>query len=195
MADYLPSLDYTIGSVHFVGFFANGLPWDIDGTSDGFANGLDSIWKNDARKAVEMYFGLLREMVLETGPSVIGHMDKIRMHNAQNRYFPEEAPWYRKQVTDTLEAFCSTGAIMEVNTRGIYRGRFSEPYPAYWILELAGEMKIPLVLSSDAHKPHEITGKFAETAEMLLSLGITELCNYEQHTWVPRRFNTQGFLF
>jgi len=43
---------------------------------------------------------------------VVGHMDKIKMHNSAKPYFSEEDPWYRAQVEETLDLVARTGCIL-----------------------------------------------------------------------------------
>lgn len=186
--------DYTIGSVHFVDFFSNGLPWDIDGKPEMFEKGLAEIWHNDVKSFVQRYFQLLREMLTQARPRIIGHMDKVRMHNARNHYFSEDEPWYRKEVNHTLEAARASGSIVEINTRGMYRSGFAEPYPSFWILKQMLDMQVPVTLNSDAHKPHEITGKFSEMAGILVSLGYKNMHTLRNGEWQSVPFGEKGYI-
>ena len=79
-------LDYTLGSVHFVDFFENGDPWEIDGTHTAFKKGLEDIFKGDVRKAITRYYQLIRQMVREDCPDLIGHLDKIKMQNSRANF-------------------------------------------------------------------------------------------------------------
>ena len=44
------ALDYTIGSVHFVDFFPDGSPWEIDGSHAVFLKGLHTIFAGNVRR-------------------------------------------------------------------------------------------------------------------------------------------------
>jgi histidinol-phosphatase (PHP family) len=187
-------LDYRIGSIHFVEAFENGYPWGIDGTAELFAEGILKIWKNDAKRAVQKYFRLLREMIAMAKPDIIGHFDKIRMHNEENRYFSEEADWYRMEIMESLELMRNTNCLAEVNTRGMYRGNKKEPYPSFWILKEMEKLGIPIVLNSDAHKPNEITGYFKEVSLLLKDCGYTELHFFNEGKWEPKPFNENGLI-
>ncbi len=187
-------LDYKIGSIHFVDAFHGGYPWGIDGPAELFAEGIKKIWNGDAKKAVQRYYQLLREMISFAKPHIIGHFDKIRMHNEGNLYFSEEDNWYQTEVLQTLEIMRDTGCLVEVNTRGMYRGNKNEPYPSLWILKEMAKMNIPVVLNSDAHKPQEITGHFAKTAVMLKECGYKKLHNLIAGSWQGVSFNETGIL-
>jgi len=187
-------LDYKIGSVHFVGCFEDGYPWGIDGSEALFEEGMQKIWRGDARKAVQTYFQILSEMISTAKPDIIAHFDKIRMHNEGNLYFSEEDNWYRLEVLDSLELIRSSKCLLEVNTRGMYRGNKKEPYPSLWILKEAAKMKIPIVMNSDAHKPHESTGHFTETSALLIECGYRKLHNLISGSWEPISFNSNGIF-
>jgi histidinol-phosphatase (PHP family) len=169
------ALDYTIGSVHLVDFFPDGMPWEIDGPHTLFLKGLEEIFQNDVRAAVCRYFELTRMMVRDDCPDIVGHMDKIKMQNEGGRLFDESADWYRAELLQTLEEIAATQAIIEVNTRGIYKKRTDEPYPGRWALERIFEMGIPVQINSDSHHPSEILWRFPETAALLKEIGFSQL--------------------
>lgn len=164
-------LDYTVGSVHFVDFFPNGHPWEIDGKHVLFLEGLQQIFDGDIQKAIERYYALIRQMVVEDPPDIVGHLDKIKMQSEEGDLFSEEAAWYRDAVEETLQVIQKKGLITEVNTRGIYKKKTTDTYPSSWILERMRALDMPIMLNSDAHHPSEITACFEETAKLLLDIG------------------------
>ena len=123
-------LDYIIGSVHFVETFQDGTPWGIDSSAEVFEDGLKRIWKGDIQKATRRYYELVRDMVIRSNTAIIGHFDKIRMHNEGNKYYSENARWYKDEVFKTIEVIRTAKCHMEVNTRGMYKGYTIEPYPS-----------------------------------------------------------------
>jgi len=184
--DYIKEagLDYHIGSIHFIDAFDDGTPWEIDGLHSIFKDGLQRIFKNDLQAALERYYALTREMVVEDCPDVVGHLDKIKIQNRS--LFSEDADWYRKAVMQTLEEIAAKGVIMEVNTRGLYKKRVLETYPSRWILIEAKQMGIPIMLNSDSHHPREITGEFERAAEVIRSAGYKEVQVLLKQEWQPR---------
>lgn len=168
-------LDYTIGSVHYVDQFADGTPWCIDGPNSVFKMGLNQLFEGDIRMAVHRYYQLVREMVSVACPTIIGHLDRIKRNNKEERYFSEEKKWYRKEVKKTLETIAQSDAIMEVNTKGYYKKRHDEAYPSTWILELSREMNIPVHIASDAHHPDDIVAGFEFARKELLKVGYKEV--------------------
>jgi len=144
-------LDYIIGSVHLVNS-GNGL-WFIDGQeSDVYDEGLNSFFGGNIRVAVTSYYQQIMTMVIMEKPEIVGHLDKVKMYN-RDRYFSEDEPWYRDLVAKTLKTIQSTGCIVEVNTRGLYKNRSETLFPGKDILQKLYDMNIPVTVSSDAHKP------------------------------------------
>ena len=189
-------VDYTIGSIHFVDSFPNGDPWEIDSTTAVFEKGLKEIFRDNIVDAVVRYYELVREMVDSSCPTIVGHLDKIKMHNskATTPYFNETDPWYQNLVDDTLWVIKESGAIVEVNTRGVYKGRTKTTYPSPWVLLKVREYDIPVTLSSDAHTSRELSSCFGDAALLLMDLGFQELSILEDGNWNKKRFTTDGIL-
>lgn len=188
-------LDFTIGSIHFVEKLDNGTRWEIDGQHTFFLEGLENIFKNNIQDAIVRYYELTREMVLTDCPSVIGHLDKIKIQNTNNKLFDETEPWYQAEILKTLEAIHDAGSIVEVNTRGLYLKKSSTTYPSPWILKIIQEKKIPVTVSSDAHHPKDVTNQFQETAKTLLSLGFQKISILKDGEWKQYKFNEHGVIF
>lgn len=178
------NLDYTVGAVHFVDAFANGRPWGFEGTVDNFEKGLKEIFDNDIQACIQRYYSLIREMVQQHCPSVVAHLDRIKRLNTNDRYFSEQAAWYREEVIKTLEVIATSKAIMEINTKGYYKGQVEDTYPGKWVLEIAYEMGIPLHLSSDAHHPDDITKGFKYGVSVLRSIGVKSTTIFLDGEWV-----------
>lgn len=185
-------LDYTIGSIHFVDAFKDGRSWEIDGTSKLFEEGLDAIFNGNVKQAVSRYFELTRQMVLEECPDIIGHIDKIKMQNTGNKYFSESEEWYKDEVIVTLDLIQHSKAIVEVNTRGIYKKKTTETYPSEWMLKEILKRNIPVTISSDAHHPSEITSEFEFAADLLKSIGFEYVYNLFDGKWRPFRYSKNG---
>lgn len=192
--DFKDKLDYTIGSVHFVDQFENGDGWEIDNTYDVFFNGLVNIYGGSIRKAVHRYYELTRDMISTTTPNIVGHMDKIKMHNRGDHFFQEREPWYTHEVELTLKEIQKTGCIVEVNTRGLYQNKTDTTYPSPWVLERIVEKKIPITLSSDAHHPDDLVNRFPEVASELLELGFKKLRILLDGRWTDVPFDANGII-
>lgn len=185
-------LDYTIGSIHFIPVNQNAEFFEIDGSHTSFNKGLSSYFRNDIMEVIKIYFHLTRQMLLESPPDVLGHLDKIKIQNEEDKYYHEKSRWYHKQLDKTLEVIKESGVIVEVNTRGIYKKKSPQPYPSPWILEKIHRMGIPITLSSDAHHPDEIIKEFGNTASLLRNIGFKKLHVLLEREWIPVSFDQAG---
>lgn len=199
--DYIPGLiaptnfndlDYTIGSIHFVDAFPDSRPWEIDGTHSLFLEGLQTLFKNKPREAWSRYFELTREMIRHAPPTILGHLDKMKIQNIG--LFDEQDLWYREEIKQTLDSLKGTKIIVEVNTRGLYQRKSATTYPSPWILAQIKAAGIPITLSSDAHHPNQLFNEFSETARLLKSIGFKKLSTLLQGTWQEVDFNEDGIL-
>jgi histidinol-phosphatase (PHP family) len=176
-------LDYTIGSVHLVSNDAKNGLWFIDGPRvESYDEGLKNVFSGDVKLAISKYYEQVKKMVITQKPDILGHFDKIKMHN-KDRYFKEDEPWYQDLVMDLLDTIIIAGVIPEVNTRGIYKKRSSDLYPGVWVLKEMKRKNIPITLSADAHLPTEIDGYYAETIEILKETGYKSLLCLYNGTW------------
>lgn len=179
-------LDYTIGSIHFIDFLDEETPWEVDGSNDKFERGFQQIFNGDIRKVIERYYQLTQQMVRVAKPTIIGHLDKIKIQNYYKPYFSEDEAWYIELVEETLQVIKDSGRILEVNTRGWYKNKTEEVYPSKWILQRANELKIPVVINADAHSPHEISAGFSMALKTLEEAGYQHVFQMEDGLWQPQ---------
>lgn len=178
------NLDYTIGAVHFIDYLDNGRPWGFEGSAENFELGLNQVFGGAIKACIARYYGLIREMVQKFTPDIIAHVDRIKKQNKGERYFAESEKWYQAEVIQTLEVIAASKAVMEINTKGYYRGEIPDLYPDAWILEHAKAMDIPVHLSSDAHHPDDITKGFERGIEILKTVGIESTRLFLNGEWV-----------
>lgn len=181
-ADFKDQLDFTVGSVHFVDAF-DGKHWEADNTLPQFEEGLLRVFDNDVKKAVQRYFELIREMLVRSTPTILGHMDRIKVHNMHKNFFDEQSDWYLKEVSDTLELAQQKDVIVEVNTRGLQRKRSREPFPGDFALKRIAELNIPVHLASDAHHADDLIALFPDVAEQMIQAGITSVVQLHDAKW------------
>lgn len=171
-------LDYMIGSVHLVGNDIDRL-WFIDGSKyETYDEGLFNYFDGDIKKGVRAFFYQYNEMIETEEFDIVGHFDKIKMHN-RGRYFNEDEKWYRDYLMETLTLIKEKDLIVEVNTRGLYKKRSDDFYPSTWVLPIMREMNIPVVISSDSHKAEELTLCFKEAEDALRTAGYKETFCYK----------------
>jgi len=165
-------LEYTLGSVHYLGRLKDGRRWTVDSPQAEFEKGLEETFAGDVRKAVERYYAIEEAMLVSVSPDIIAHFDLIKKNNRNGSFFCESEAWYREAVSRCLEAVRSSGAILEVNTGGIARDTSGALYPSAWILRECLEKDIPILISSDAHRPQDVDSLFVETALLLSGIGF-----------------------
>ncbi len=186
------NLDYSIGSIHFIDKFPDGMPWEIDGNHWKFATGLLEIFQGDIKRVITRYYQLTREMVQKDCPDIIGHLDKIKIQNSFFEYFDETESWYKREIEQTLSTIAQSDAIVEVNTRGLYKRKTNSTYPSPWILERIHDLNIPVTINSDSHRPEEITMGFEETAKLLDDIGFKRVRAFVNGYWQDFDLNRNG---
>jgi len=184
------NLDYVVGSIHFVNTLKDGIPWGIDGSFELFKRGFKEIYDEEIKEVIKDYYLLTMQMVDEECPEVIGHVDKIKMHGES--FFSEKSDWYIKLVDETLDLIREKQAIVEVNTRGIYKGLTDEPYPSWWILKKVFKLGIPVQLNSDSHHPDELDGAYRITSKRLHEIGFRTFRVLINNSWQDIKFNEKG---
>ncbi len=176
-------LDYLIGSVHLVRPSNSEELWFTDGPDfSTYDQGLNEMFGGDIKKAVTTYYRQINEMIETQHFEIIGHFDKIKMHN-RDRFFKEDEAWYQELIKETLLLIQDRDIIVEVNTRGIYKQRSETTYPGLDILKQIKAMHIPVMVNSDAHKPHELDGEFEHGFALLKEVGINEVVYFKGNGW------------
>lgn len=177
-------LDYIIGGLHLVGQSADPDElWFTDGPDyKTYDQGLERFFGNDIRRAVRRFYDQTNEMIENEQFDIIAHFDKIKMHNRE-RFFHEDEQWYRDMTLETLDLIKQKGLIMEVNTRGIYKKRCDTLFPSPWILKEAYAMKIPAIISTDAHHYSEISYCFEEASAALKQAGYKSIAAPCRGSW------------
>lgn len=138
----------------------------VNGREDEFIQTLATVFKNDIRAFCAHYYRLIREAAATGWFDVAGHMDVIKKHNPDNRYFNERDDWYRALVLETLDSIAAHGLKLEINMNGLNH-RAATPYPSPWIIHEAAARGIPLILGSDAHAPGRQGQYFQDIYELL----------------------------
>lgn len=143
-------VEYRIGSLHFARLSA-GAFFSVDGPAEAFREGLRAGYGGDGTLLYRDYYRELAGLVRTGGFQILGHLDIVKMHNRDGRWFDETSPGYLAAAFEVAEALAGTGIAVEVNTGGLARGKTSEPYPSLPILRELRRRGIPIVIGADAH--------------------------------------------
>lgn len=181
---YINMADFTIGSVHYLYDKKADEYYSTEDSFEAVKKGFEMIGGGDNQKFVKAYYQELVKVVQEYKPDIIGHLDVIRKQNLNNIYFDEKEEWYVKLIDEVLDNLTLTGSILEVNNGAILYNSLDDTYPSTWILEKVYEKKIPIVVSSDAHKAEDIDGLFAETIAKLKKIGFTKQKMLKAGKWI-----------
>lgn len=185
-SQWIELLDYTIGSLHYFYCDSEHGYLSFDGSRTDFELLLEIRFKGDIRQMVEHYFALQIEMVNNFSFSFLAHCDLIKKLNTDNRYFSATASWYQVAYRELLSAVKASGHRLEINSGGLARQAVAELYPSSEIIAQAVELKIPLVLCSDAHRSSHLGHHFNEARTLLLQQGAKEICTLSEGRWQMR---------
>ncbi len=175
--------EYLIGSIHLVKHADYKELWFTDGPDYKiYDQGIQDFFGGDIKKAVRRFFWQTNEMIESQQFEIIGHFDKIKMHN-RNRFFTEDKKWYRDLIDETVKLIKEKNLIVEVNTRGLYKKRSDSLFPDGYALRKVKELNIPVLISSDAHQPAELNMLFDETATKLINMGFKKVMYYQNGLW------------
>ena len=101
------------------------------------------------------------------------------------RYLPDREKFYTYKafaglIDPILSELISRGIALEVNTAPLTKGiQYFNPLPDILVRyrEMGGEL---ITIGSDAHVPERIAGRFADTAQILKSLGFDHYAVYRE---------------
>lgn len=169
-------LDYRVGSVHStVGIDENPEYRCVDGPVEDIEWLLAEVHGGSFEALSEAYYARVTEMVQGGGFAFVGHLDLLKKANRDDRFFSENAPWYRRHVGGVLEALAASDVIMELNSGGIARGTVDDIYPSTWILPQARELGIRVMINADAHRPDDVDCCYPRMRNALAEAGYSEI--------------------
>lgn len=159
------NFDYVIGSVHYLG------AWP--GTELMPAPIFDRVVVNSR---YEEYFERVRQLAASGICDIVAHFDLVKKNGIRpgNNTNGVDDAMHR-----ALRAIKENNLCMEINTSGL-RKRVAEVYPAEYILELAAEYEIPLVIGSDAHKPQDVGADFEFAYSLIDKYANGKICVFSQ---------------
>ena len=150
--------DYIIGSVHFL----HGWGYDF---SD-----LKHVWDSYRLENLYDWYASAVSALCDSGNyDILGHPFNIRLF----KHFPDfDVQPYLERVAAALR---KAGMTIDVNTGTLYRYPIAEisPYPAF--METARRYGLPIITSSDAHKPEDCGRYIDKAVEYARQFGYKEV--------------------
>lgn len=168
------ALDYIIASVHYVRG-AQGEYCAVDGSLQELKQCMETSFGGDAIAMVRAYYALVAAHARRDRPEIIGHFDLIKKNNGNGILFDESSAAYRQAALEALDVCAGTGAIFEINTKGLFRGYCAEPYPARFLLEAIRDRGGRVTINTDAHCTAAIRCAFDESLALLREIGFSSV--------------------
>ena len=158
------NFDYIIVSIHFI----KGWGFDFSLLKDEFTKrDLVSIWKDYVDEI---------EYVANTGLyDILGHPFNLRMF--QNIPNPADVDSLLERAAVILH---NNNMLVDVNTGTYYRYPIKEISPYSDFMRYVKKYEIPVILSSDAHKPEHVGTYINEASEYVKSFGIDEYVTFDK---------------
>ena len=180
-ADYigvnLSDFAYSIGSVHQLRFGKE--VYYLDYSADETRRCINNHFGGNPSLLAKAYFERLRDFIINTPVTVVGHFDLIQKFCKTDEIFDESDPVYRNSAIDAVRKIlvAKPGMIFEVNTGAMYRKGNDSPYPAKFILEEINHLGGRVTVSSDSHCTESIDFAYDKAEEYCKECGVTETYN------------------
>ncbi len=155
--------DYIIGSIHFL----NG--WGYD------ASDLQFVWQDYRLQDIYEWYTAEVESLCSSGLfDILGHPFNVRLF----KHFPDfDVSPYLERAACALQ---KSGMAIDINTGTLYRYPVQEisPYPDF--MRMAKQYDLPIVLSSDAHKPEDCGRHIDDAKAYAESFGYDRVLVFSQ---------------
>ncbi len=173
-------LDYRIGSVHYI-VSPDGTAVDSDGSPARFKEYVDTFFDGDVDEAVRRFYDSSCRMIELGGFDVLGHFDKIGLNSSLYRPGLDSESWYRRLVTDYIDAIASQDLLVEVNTKAWETRKRLYPHEDYFELMRCAGMRV--VVNSDAHYPERINAGREAALKALYRAGYRTVWQLDKGDW------------
>lgn len=153
--------DYVIGSVHFL------KGWAYDSSE------IMARWDTqDLNDVYEWYTQEIEKMAAAGHYDVLGHPYNIRLFH----YIPEfdATPYLIRAVAALKKA----NMVVDINTGTYYRYPIAEITPYYKFMAVASREGLPVIVTSDAHKPEDCGAYHDEAVTYARSYGYKETIRF-----------------
>ena len=174
---FLEKFDYIIGAIHIIQWEGEDA-WSFNIPHQSKSN----LEKHGADKIILEYYKMLKEMVKSDLIDIVAHFDNFKyMFTPDEPNYTEDA-W--QIIYDVMDIIEKTGKVVEINTSGILKG-LSNHFPSDNIVKELIRRKIPLTLSSDAHKPEQVGFMFEDFIKKAKKWNLNELYQFKKKKKIP----------
>jgi histidinol-phosphatase (PHP family) len=153
-------LDVVGGSVHF-----------IDGEDVVSGKSAWACGQLDAEEVYPKYLEVMKAMLDCGYIDVICHLDLPKKYNRR------PSPSMAEGFIDMLEKIRARGLAVELNTSG-FDYPVKEAFPSPDLLGRCAELRIPVVVGSDAHSPDSVGREFERARKLLKTAGYRQLTGF-----------------
>jgi histidinol-phosphatase (PHP family) len=160
--------DFVIGSVHFIGPRGEEKPL--------FGREYE---QSEIEALYEGYYLELARSARSGLFDIIGHCDIVKKFGSFSTKHIDELIW------EAMQQIKKSDLCIEINTSGFRRPE-QETYPGEKILTIARDLKIPMTLGSDAHKPEQVGLHFG------IGIGLIEKYGSGRVSIFDRRKRTEA---
>lgn len=176
--------DYIIGSVHYMKNAQNKY-YSVDANINTAKECIADMFAGDVMAYVQAYYNLVVQNVHTYKPDVIGHFDLVCVSNINNQLFDENSTQYKNIALQAMQACAQTGAIFEINTGAMARGRLARQYPDTFLLQELCKQNIPVTINADCHNADDITCAFDAMQILLKTIGFQQTYQFVGGAFVP----------
>ncbi len=175
--------DYVIGSFHHIE--KDGAWLDIEESLPITEKILKEDYGGNAARMSEDFFAQYERFAADPLIDIIGHFDIIAKYCEQSGLIDLEAPYYLGPAIEAMGPLIRADKIFEVNTGQIYRGRMKNPCPSPLLLKELMARGARMTVSSDAHFTGQVAFGLDDAAELLKSIGFTEIWQLTDDGFAP----------
>ncbi len=176
-------VDFDPANIGIINEILGQYSFDAIGSSIHFIEGINIASRREAAQStiqnenylIGKYFETLYEMLNYDYFDFICHFDVIKKTGRKitNKFTPI--------IDDIINKIAEKELAVEVNTSG-WEHPANECYPSLDIIRKCVDANVPIVLSSDAHKPETVGKDFRKAMKILSSLGCDYISSFEKRT-------------
>jgi histidinol-phosphatase (PHP family) len=156
--------DYVIGSIHWIDDFG------ID-----LAEFRTEWEKRDLHTVYLKYYDQVVTLAESNLFDIVGHLDLVKIFN----YVPTDVDFLLEQYERATTALANSKTCVEISTAGL-RKPTKKIYPDRRLVEMCFKKGIPIVFSSDAHKPEHVGADYDQAIELARQVGYKTIMTFSK---------------